>query len=250
MNYLNVLALDRNINHLNQLKSTSLAADFRISMTGFFDEEKFLDCLYQNRKTTDAIIVNADKTGGTNGFDIASAVASSFPEIEIVFSFSGHQKNIEEMFLQTPELRPFGIIIFPSSDKTIEKIFTKLLQNKISLCRRLVITVNGKKIIYNTCDIILIESDRRKLTFTMPHEVISAYGQISKTIEKLPGYFLMPHTSYIINSHYIKAVDKTHVYLQDGKKIPISRGCRREFADRLALLTGLKEICDIAEQGE
>ena len=63
-------------------------------------------------------------------------------------------------------------------------------------------------------------------------EKITLREKISEMENKLPKeYFIRCHRSYIVNVKHIKSIMKNYVLMENGEKIPISRGKYKEIND-------------------
>lgn len=243
MEHLNILAYDHEAAHLDSLKEATLNIDANISLTTFLDAENFLSCLTNSAQSPDAVLIDGDKHDKEpDGFDVMQTVAKQFPHINIICTFTSLGARVQQLFLQSAALRPSGVLMYPYRLDLLERMFAIILQRKIESRKVISIMTKSRHTLFESMSISLVESNRRKLLYTIGNKTIECYGQIKKIQEKLPDYFLVPHTSYLVNAYAIKSFDKLHVYLKNGRAVPISRNCKQHFFDSLQRITRIRDL--------
>lgn len=99
----------------------------------------------------------------------------------------------------------------------------------------------GKKVIkldYNEIQYFIMFSPYIDIhTSTEKITIRKNIGEIEKILPS--EYFIRCHRSYIVNVRYIKSIIKNNVLLENGVKIPISRGKYKEVND-----TFINYICE------
>jgi DNA-binding LytR/AlgR family response regulator len=89
-------------------------------------------------------------------------------------------------------------------------------------------------------DIAYIESRRNKLDIVLKKKATHGqYSKLDKMARQLEGHgFIRCHQSYLVNSRYIRCMDKTTLELDNGGNIPVSRDMYKSAFDTLSLFVG------------
>lgn len=200
---------------------------------GFTDEEQLLNRLYADSVGVDAVVIPSDLKS-SDSISFASAIAEKFSDTEIIFStLPCEAKEIERLFLSGYKLRPFAVIVKPLNKTVLTPIINSLIEAKSVKRNAIMVSAGRTHTLYRTADIIMVKSEKRKIRVLTKDSQACIYGQIRKIRQRLPDYFVMPHASYLINVNYIKVVEGDNIFLEDGTKIPISRGRRHDFVTQL-----------------
>lgn len=234
-----MLAFDKDTEFLIRLKNKISDISDRVQYQYFCDEEQFLDRLYESNTEVDAVIISAD-TESTYGTSLASAIAERFRGIEIIFSVPACEvKDVEQLFLISTELRPLAVMVKPVEDEVLRAILSRIQEVKNKRRSILMVSSGRKYALCRASEIKMISSQKRKINLSTKTENISIYGQLKRIKEILPSYFLRPHASYLVNAYYIESIESDYIILRDGSKIPMSRGCRRDFIEEIKSINGI-----------
>lgn len=167
---------------------------------------------------------------GMSGFDTAKAVIGRKTEPEVIF-ISGHSQYVFESF----KFRPFDFIIKEMMDDRLGEILDRYLNEYRS--RWKVITVwqendkERKQEYLFLSEVVYIESQGHKLLVrTLAEQDSYIRFPMNEAEEALGRYgFIRIHHGYLVNGERISRFKKEECIMQDGSRIPVSRG-RRERA--------------------
>ena len=165
-----------------------------------------------------------------NGIDTAVRLNKEYPEVKVVFTSSSISDHIEDMFVATV----FGCLIKPyvgdkPTDRTAEairRIINKYNELNVGLVRDYVaVEVRGRTKKVALSDIVLIESDKRKINIILNNgSMIDMYMKLDEFCQKLPeSTFIRCHKSYCVNANYVASMSNDSFSLLNGEAVPISR---------------------------
>ncbi|PKM94151.1 MAG: DNA-binding response regulator [Firmicutes bacterium HGW-Firmicutes-1] len=149
----------------------------------------------------------------------------------IVFITGVHNKELEAY----RKIHCYSFINKPFNDVDIRNVFQEI-QNGLKIQEDLkIIKFREKEFTYilNQEDIIYIEHKNRKLFIkTIYEEATFSYYSLTKLIDRLNNDFMRCHKSYIVNTTYIRKIDRINNYLnvqKDEKMIPIGRKFKEDI---------------------
>lgn len=205
-------------------------------IAAFCTEDAFAEYIRNNYTDISAVIMDIELKN-SNGIELASAINHAYQSIPIIFITGYPEKYCQEVFLKDIDLTPLAFITKPVTESSVSKVLKKLSRN--SKKTGSILLKDGKtNIIVNTDDILYIESKDKYLIVNTVNETYTLHGKLSDLSGRLPGNFLVPHKSYIVNIKYIKEFTRDDIKLTNDKIIPISRSRKTEFIDRLIFLRG------------
>lgn len=200
------------------IKNSSFIQNKDISVKIFGNSFGILD--YIENHNVDAVFIDVN-LGKENGIELASIIQSRFKNVKIIF-ISGLTSCVEDVF----DVVPFSILMKPIKEEKIIKVLTRLFdlagRDKLNY-----IVFSNKEGIHTVDekDIVYIESDGRYINVIMESmDRIRVIMTMNAICEKLTGNFIKVHRSYIINLSKIKKLEKNAVIMQNGVRVPISRG--------------------------
>ncbi len=178
--------------------------------------------LEQNEKAAfDIVFLDIDMPEIT-GIDIAKQLRDKHADIEIIFV-----SNKDEMVYESIKYTPFRFIRKNRFENEIqEAIETYLKKMKRNAFSYIFSTENGKKPVI-VVDIMYIEVKSHKL-YVYLEDIESSFianGNM-KDIEKvLSQYgFIRIHQGYLVNFRFINLIRQKEVHLDNGTRLPLSRG--------------------------
>lgn len=206
---------------------------------------------------------------------------------ELLFSSEGNENYFQVMFLDiimsgkdgvetAKELRKRGykgltIFLTASSDYALKSFeaepynyvlkqeisgerFQRLLEQVFSAVqdnsqKKLIISTSRSSVVIELDDIIYIESSLKKILLHTSEGITEAVYTMDDAIKKVEQYgFIRCHKSFVVNSRYVKAYNKSEIALANGESVPIGRAYIGEFtkgflelAKKNVLLNRLKE---------
>lgn len=178
--------------------------------------------LEQNEKTAfDIIFLDIDMPEIT-GIDISRQIRDKHSDIEIIFVSSK-----EEMVYESIKYTPFRFIRKNRFENEIqEAIETYLKKRKRNAFSYIFSTENGKKPVA-IIDIMYIEVKSHKLYvyFEDSKSNFTANGNMKDIENILSQYgFIRIHQGFLVNYRFINLIRQKEVYLDNGTRLPLSRG--------------------------
>ncbi|PKM52333.1 MAG: DNA-binding response regulator [Firmicutes bacterium HGW-Firmicutes-7] len=213
---------------------------------GLIEIVKSIDCsltIYSTGYAEEALaIANSEKVDiffldiqllDYTGYDLAKQIreVDAYKLTPIVFITGVYSKELEAY----RKVHCYSFINKPFTDIEIKKVFQEI-QHGLKVQEALkIIKFREKEFTYilNQAEIIYIEHKNRKLFIkTIYEEATFSYYSLAKLLKQLSNDFKQCHKSYIVNSNYIKKIDRINNYLnvqQDDKLIPIGRKFKEEI---------------------
>lgn len=233
---MNLLLLDDDSDFIEQYIFVSKKVDPAVDITGFSDENEFLEFICGN-DSIDAILIDIE-LGDYNGIDIACAVYERKPLIPVIFVTGYPQKYCQGIFLSNCDLKPFAFISKPLEPIIIQQVYKKLISHLICDDRTLHLRSGHEDFFILFDDIIYLESFKYQTHIYTKDEMITVNVKLKELSKQLPDYFLFSHNSFLINCKYVTKFNSTDVTLEYGKTAPISRSRKDKFCGELLYMKG------------
>lgn len=100
------------------------------------------------------------------------------------------------------------------------------------------IRVDNKNIRVNYDEIIYIESVKNYIRIITAKKIYVLWKKLKQVEDVIcPQYFCRIHRSYIISLKYLTGFDSSFVYLENKKKIPLSRQYKNTLEARVTILS-------------
>lgn len=172
-----------------------------------------------------------------NGFDLADKFSrnnvSGGDGSSIIYI-----SNYEDLVFESFKYSPLRFVRKKKLKDDLEEAIMAFLKKRKNNCHKLLFsTVLGKRSI-SVNDIMYIEVTSHKLNIHIGEQKIIANGNLKDIEESLREYgFIKTHQSYMVNFRYINFIRHTEVILDDGSKIPLSRGRYEQVKKDYIILT-------------
>ena len=142
--------------------------------------------------------------------------------------FSGHLIFVTIMkddVYKAFEYEAFDYLVKPLSKTAFEHTMERFLRTIKTGGKQLIITNKNDQRIINLSDVLYCEVINRKINLHLSDgNTVEYYGKISELEQKLGGGFFKSHRSYLANLEYISGYNSSEITLENGEKIPLSRG--------------------------
>lgn len=161
-----------------------------------------------------------------NGFDFAAYLRKWNTEIEIVF-----QSRSGLYGAKSYRLAALDYLLKPLQEKHVFQILDLVLEKKQK--KSLIYRQRNyiKKIKFD--EIIYIQiKDHRTWIHCVDHVEMS-YDSILKLKDVLDCRFVQCYRGYLVNTDYIRRVDKDHILLNNQQILPLSRNYRTQIKERM-----------------
>lgn len=199
----------------------------RIQTEVFYDGESL--SAYMNKGNTFDLIYLDIEMGTHSGIDVSRDIRYGCDDIdtEIVF-VSGTSQYDRELF----DMHPLHFIPKPVDPQLVIRDL-KLAMKKHN-CAAGVFTFKHSQetVRLKYADILYLESFDRKIAVTTTQKTYEYYGKLSDAAAEVPGFFCRIYRSYIINLRRVSAFRSDSVTMEDGKALPVSESCRKEYREK------------------
>lgn len=193
----------------------NIGMDFEIRI--FTDGTALLDSRSDVR--FDLVFLDIDMPKIT-GIDIAKKLREMQADTEIVFV-----TNKDDLVYETIRYTPFRFIRKSRLELEFEEALETYLAKRRNQAATYFFSVEQGKKLTNVISIIYIEVQSHKLTVHLQDDSFTANGNLSDVEKAIAPYgFIRIHKSYLVNFRYINFINQKEIILDDGNKLPISRG--------------------------
>ncbi len=162
-----------------------------------------------------------------NGIDAAKRIRACDPAVILVFLTS-----YLEYAPSGYEVNAFRYLLKPVGKEDISRVM-KDIRTKLTATHTLLKTPECEFLLH-TQDIQYLEADNKNTILYYNNDVITLRKSLSELAAQLPfASFFRIHRKYMIHLAHVREFDDTHLTLDSGKTLPVSRRRSREF--KLAL---------------
>lgn len=207
-----------------------IATNHNLKIDPFSSGERFLE---KHTTSDDYQILFLDvEMPEKNGLEIAGQLRSrKEKDLKIVF-VSNYPKYMQDSF----RVHPFYYLQKPLNDQIIFDVMTQIIEEiQDQHTMFTMIQVDDREIAINTKDIQYIiapDSKNQKVCFHLLDEEFSTKGKISDWAKKLEKYgFMLCQRNLLVNLSYIHYFSDTHIVLQSGEQLSISRRNRKRIQE-------------------
>lgn len=158
-----------------------------------------------------------------NGVELAKKIRQTNNGLQIVF-ITGFPDFIAEGY----EVSALHYLMKPVTYDKLSEVLCRAAEKLKKTEKPILLSVNGEIRRIPTDQIISVEAFAHTCVITTTDSALETKTNIT-AIEKIldeaaAGSFVRCHRSYIVGVRYIKSLSKTDITLDDGTKIPLSRG--------------------------
>lgn len=155
---------------------------------------------------------------------LAARLKKEDPMIRVVF-LANKQDDVSNIFAADP----IGLLIRPFQKEKVYEVFERAVTSLQELGAQYLQLKNREHLLRVPFeDICYIESEKRYLLIHKKSGVERVRMKLSELEEKLPGYFVRCHQSYLANLHMLAEMSDQNLILTDGTCLPISRSRRQK----------------------
>lgn len=238
---LNVAICDDEMDEIEKLEgileNISSQHGIHVELEDFLSGEKLLKQMEQNNIRYDLIFLDIEMKH-MDGLDTAKRIRELDERVYLIYV-----TGFESYALKAYEVHPYHFILKPISVEMIEKCFLKVYKNLSSEASYY--EYRYKKDYYKLpmSDIMLFESDRRRINIYLADgSIFTYYDKLSLIEEKMKNrkaVFWRIHQSYLVHVKYIRHKAFDYVVLMNGQKYYISENRRKEINEQyLKLIEG------------
>lgn len=200
--------------------------DFDID--AYSDPLRFLQNLQDNRY--DLYFLDIEMPGA-DGIQLAEKIREKDAFAPIIFLTSYEQYMPAVFRLQT-----FDYIMKPPTKEKLFPVLDRAAKFLTTNEKKFNFEFNRKAYSIPFNEIIYFEKDRRKVIIHALTDQYSVTLTTKELLDKLQNDFVQIHTSYIVNSRYIKEIDHQTVTVKTDDQrteLPLSRGFQQEARQKI-----------------
>ncbi len=211
----------------NQIKEWAKGRNVNISIHNFTTAEAFL-FEWADYDKYDIIFLDI-KLGKMSGIELSNIIREKNKNIDIVFvtgffKYALHGYKVRALQYLLKPIKQNDLYYCLNS--TLDRISKEDEKNSLILeTAKKIIKLDYNEIYYFIMFSPYIDIHTRTEKVTLRKNI----SDIEKMLPK--EYFIRCHRSYIVNVKHIKSIKKDNVLLENGVKIPISRGKYKEVND-------------------
>lgn len=188
-----------------------------VQLSAFPSAESFLFC-YAEKKDYDILLLDIEM-GDMDGVSLAKKLRLENSTVQIVF-ITGFPDFIAEGY----EVSALHYLIKPVSAEKLAAVLDKAAANLHKTDKSVIFTVDGEAVRMALRDIIYAESFAHSCMINTTAGSFEIRMSISDTEKLLGEGFIRTHRSYLVGLSSIRRISKTDVTLDNGTRIPLSRG--------------------------
>ncbi len=209
-----------------EIADAFLRVGVKVSIHGFTDPEKCLHAVYDIPFSICFLDIDM---GVMNGIQLAEQFRIIKKDLLIVFI-----SNMEEQVYSSLRVQPLRFIRKYRIKEEIDEAVRAILQHEKE--EKILLNINGKKIVLPLSQILYIESLGKKQIVHGKQKDYEVNVRLSDLDEALMDKgFLRIHKSILVNYRYIFSIESTEVILDNQTRLPISKHrvvqIRRQFRE-------------------
>lgn len=226
---LNITICDDERNAITVLKKHilqyNIQTDHNIIVSAYLSAEDFL--LEYKKHPCDVALLDIEMPG-QNGMELARQLREINDELLIVFT-TLYPEYMQDSF----EVQPFQFLTKPVEYNTVCSLLNNIIKKMTRSSKNIIVLdADGEKHFVTLNNILFISSlkeNKSHIRYQLSDQELTAKGTLSEVESRLsPLGFVVPARGFLINIHHIKSLDSTHIILDNGFEIPVSR---RRFKD-------------------
>ncbi len=193
----------------------------------FYSGDTLLD--YLKREKADILFLDIELPG-MNGVSVGKYIREIMEDDGI---FLVYISSKEQYALQLFQNHPFDFLIKPIKQGKVYQVLENIsrIAGKNNLSFEFQNHNDRFRIAYH--DILYFQSEGRKINIVMKEGIKSFYGKLSEMEEKVPGFFLRIHKSYLVNQNYVKEFTYEWVKMNNGDILNISKANRADVRRKI-----------------
>lgn len=183
----------------------------------------------------DIVMLDLDWGGGSDGIDHATRLYQTAPHIPVIY-VTGYSDRFSQRILLA-ETNLLGYLTKPVDAVLLQKYFQKYADKCLS-DRHLTFSCGRQTLSLRLSEILCIESRNHCVEIVTANTVYTVYEKLSELLPRLSDAFVQCHKSYIVNMAHIQRLEATHILLQDGRFVPVSRSMSEQTRQKIFAYLG------------
>lgn len=179
--------------------------------------------------------------GKESGMDAAKKIRNSDDSLLLVF-VTGYTDYVFDGY----QVNALDYLVKPASPEKLKNVLSRAKQALSPQTDQFFVLKNTDGIYRLPCDDILyFYSDRRYVNLVTATRTYTFYGRLNDIEQQMKKNFIRIHQRYLVNSDKVTFLGSDYVTVDNPacEKLPISRACKKDAAEKLAksLLHGIGE---------
>lgn len=219
--------LQKYLNEWSLLCGTPLKAEL-------FDSAEAFSFTWETDKDFDLLILDIEM-GPKSGLELAAQIRREDEEIPILF-VTGYDRYMAQGY----EVAALHYLLKPIRRDKLFSLLDRVRERKRRLKPRLLFQAEEGTLSLPPSKIWYLEAQAHwcvLYTAQGEHVLHSPIGEMERRLNSCPE-FLRCHRSYLVNATHICALLKNEVVLDDNRRIPLSRGARKQVSQAFLMLHG------------
>lgn len=229
---MNLAVCDDQTEALNELEKVLKRFPFVKKVHIYSDISVFLSVLKEDIHY-DVVLMDIDWRKDRTGIDFAEEMQSLSPLTKIIYITAYTLDYVEDVFLKTSN--PSGFLMKPVKEAQLEKNLKKILEQKKEITKNLLISSRGTAIAIPLSSILYLENQLHRVHIVLAEKEYWCYERLEFIKKRLNESFLTCHKSYVVNMEQILEFRNGEIWLNHGKKVPVSKARYREAKERFFL---------------
>lgn len=183
----------------------------------------------QSGKKIDILVSDIYLEGDSvNGIDVVKQILSINGSIQIIY-ITGYVEYCVDVY----ETEHVYFLKKPVDEAKLKNALDKAFDNLNVLMQNVLVIQNaGRVISFPICDVLYMESEKRKIRIVCRNQEYETYDKISSMLEKVGEGFVQCHKSCIVNMRYIKELQNDRILLKNGMEVTVSRNRYHETKEK------------------
>lgn len=173
---------------------------------------------YAEEKDFDILLLDVEMPG-MSGVELAKKIRSGNAVLQIIF-ITGYY----EYFSDGYDVSALHYLLKPVDGERLVPVLNKAADRLACGQRFVLLEEDGESVKAALSDILYVESENVYIIVHTLQRTFRMRMALGKFTERLDETFFRVHRSYVVNLRYIKKITRTDIFMENGDRIPISRG--------------------------
>lgn len=191
-------------------------ADVRLECVTFKSAESFL-FEYEENKNFDILLLDI-QMGKMNGVELAERIRAEDNGVQIIFI-----TGFSDYILRGYDVGALHFLLKPVEKEKLFKVLFKAKENLKKEEKYLLVPSDSGNVKIKLSDVFYIEAFGHESAIYLKEQNIISKLSVSRIETMLGAGFVHTHRSYIVNLEKVSGITASEVFLDGGKKIPVSR---------------------------
>lgn len=175
----------------------------------------------------DLIFLDIEMTG-MDGLETAKKVRMNYKDLPVIL-LTSHT----ELAMEGYEVQAFRFLGKPLNRQKLQDALDAIM-NQLHSDERIAVMVDGSQKYISCKNIMYIKSENVYLNLVTKDATYLIRQKMKEQVARLPErWFVTVHRSYVVNLQFVEGFDGKEVKMSDGTGIPVARGKRDSFKQKM-----------------